>query len=474
MTEVVLLGSGSADGWPNPFCRCASCGAARAAGERRGQSAALIDRTVLIDCGPDVPAAATDAGVDLAGVRYLLLTHDHFDHVAGQALLVRSWAGAQTPLEVIGPPAALAACRDWIAETDPVRLRPVAAGDELVLAAEHGDYRLRVLAADHRSTLGEPAVLYDVTALDAAGTRTARLLWASDTGPLPVATLDAVAGADLDLLLLEETFGRFTEHGADHHDLVSFPRTLAALRSRGAVGDRTRVVAIHLSHHNPPPAQLSAILAEWGAEIGVDGLRLLLGRATATLPPQQRTGRTLVLGAVRSGKSVHAETLIAEQDSVVYVATGGTRDDDPEWAERVALHRSRRPATWRTRETLDVAAALDEATAPVLIDCLGTWLTGIMDRHGVWAALEAADDGDRAALTHARRRLAAEVDELIVAWRRCPHRVIAVSNEVGSGVVPATAAGRLFRDELGRLNTRLSLESDEVVLVVAGRPLPLP
>ena len=473
MTEVVLLGSGAADGWPNPFCRCASCTAARAAGERRGHSSALIDGTVLIDCGPDVLAGATHAGVDLVGVRYLLLTHDHFDHLAGQALLIRSWAGARTPLDVIGPPAALAACRDWIADPDPVRLRPVAAGDEATLTGDDGDYLVRVLAAAHTSTLGEPAVLYDVTALDGRGDRAARLLWAADTGPLPAATLDAVAGADLDLLLLEETFGRFVDHGADHHDLDSFPRTLAALRAGGAVGDRTRVVAIHLSHHNPPPAQLAGILAAWGAEIGVDGMRLSLSDVAAP-SISTPTGRTLVLGAVRSGKSVHAETLLADQDSVLYVATGGIRDGDAEWAERVALHRARRPESWRTAETLDVAAALDEAAGPVLIDCLGTWLTGMMDRHALWTALERADDGDRAPLTHSMTELHRDVEELIAAWRRCPHRVVAVSNEVGSGVVPATAAGRAFRDELGRLNTRLSVESEQVVLVVAGRTLPLP
>ncbi|MFC0316547.1 bifunctional adenosylcobinamide kinase/adenosylcobinamide-phosphate guanylyltransferase [Gordonia phosphorivorans] len=473
MTEVVLLGSGAADGWPNPFCRCASCTAARDSGERRGHSSALIDGTVLIDCGPDVLAAATHAGVDLAGVRYLLLTHDHFDHLAGQALLIRSWAGACTPLDVIGPPAALAACRAWIADTDPVRLRPVAAGDEVTLTGNDGDYRVHVLTAAHTSTLGEPAVLYDVTALDEHGDRAARLLWAADTGPLPAATLDALTGTELDLLLLEETFGRFIEHGADHHDLDSFPRTLAALRSAGAVTTGTRVIAVHLSHHNPPPAQLAEVLAEWGAEIGVDGMRLPLPdeAATAVSPP---TGRTLVLGAVRSGKSVHAETLLADQDSVLYIATGGTRDGDAEWAERVALHRSRRPASWRTAETLDVATALDEAAGPVLIDCLGTWLTGMMDRHELWSALERSDDGDRAPLTHAMAELNREVDGLIAAWRRCPHRVVAVSNEVGSGVVPATAAGRVFRDELGRLNTRLSVESEQVVLVVAGRTLPLP
>ncbi|KWX10356.1 hypothetical protein TR74_04110 [Carbonactinospora thermoautotrophica] len=73
----------------------------------------------------------------------------------------------------------------------------------------------------------------------------------------------------------------------------------------------------------------------------------------------------------------------------------------------------------------------------------------------------------------AQERLAARVEELVAAWRSVRVPVIAVSNEVGSGVVPPTTAGRRFRDELGRLNTRIAAESEEVVLVVAGQVLPL-
>src|SRR5699024_11987893 len=120
-------------------CRCASCQAVRAAGERRTHTSALLDGAVLIDCGPDTPAAATAAGTDLAGVRHLLLTHDHFDHVAGQALLMRSWAQAAEPLEGIGPPAALAVCRDWIGADDPVRLCPVAPGETIALPPAPGN-----------------------------------------------------------------------------------------------------------------------------------------------------------------------------------------------------------------------------------------------------------------------------------------------------------------------------------------------
>jgi adenosylcobinamide kinase/adenosylcobinamide-phosphate guanylyltransferase len=98
----------------------------------------------------------------------------------------------------------------------------------------------------------------------------------------------------------------------------------------------------------------------------------------------------------------------------------------------------------------------------VLVDCLATWLTSVVDAAGAW------DDHERAsACVGARTR------ELLDAWSGATVDVVAVTNEVGMAVVPATASGRLFRDELGRLNAAVSAASDRVVLVVAGRVLDL-
>jgi adenosylcobinamide kinase/adenosylcobinamide-phosphate guanylyltransferase len=163
--------------------------------------------------------------------------------------------------------------------------------------------------------------------------------------------------------------------------------------------------------------------------------------------------RTLILGGARSGKSTEAERRLAAEPRVTYVATARPELEewDSEWAERVQAHRDRRPATWDTVETRDVAKVLNEATGAVLVDCLSLWLAD---------AIEHDDYADR-------------VDELVDAWRGTRARVTAVSNEVGSGVVPDTASGRLFRDQLGRLNARIAAESDEVLLTVAGRVLQL-
>jgi adenosylcobinamide kinase/adenosylcobinamide-phosphate guanylyltransferase len=167
----------------------------------------------------------------------------------------------------------------------------------------------------------------------------------------------------------------------------------------------------------------------------------------------------LVLGGARSGKSRYAESLLGRERAVDYVACGATPDDDAEWADRIALHVARRPASWRTLETVDLVTVLSQEGPPVLVDCLTTWLARVMDDCGVWSEEQGAD-----------QRLASAIDEGLDAWSGSRRRVIAVSNEVGSGIVPATPSGRRFRDELGVLNARIAAASDRVWLVTAGLP----
>jgi adenosylcobinamide kinase/adenosylcobinamide-phosphate guanylyltransferase len=173
--------------------------------------------------------------------------------------------------------------------------------------------------------------------------------------------------------------------------------------------------------------------------------------------------KVLVTGGVRSGKSRHAESLMPARAAVTYVAPGPVPEaDDADWAARVAAHRAARPATWITRETRDIAGVIAGATGPVLVDCLGTWLTGVIDERALWEAPSGEVSGVVDGL------LSTLVDALAAATD-----VVLVTNEVGLGVVPAHRSGRLFRDLLGTVNQRVAAACDEVHLVIAGRVLRL-
>jgi adenosyl cobinamide kinase/adenosyl cobinamide phosphate guanylyltransferase len=161
---------------------------------------------------------------------------------------------------------------------------------------------------------------------------------------------------------------------------------------------------------------------------------------------------TLVLGGARSGKSRHAENLVAALPPPwTYLATAEA--GDAEMRERIAAHRTRRGTQWRTVEApRDLAGALVAQQTPVLVDCLTLWLSNLM--------LAEAD-------------IEAEVAKLEQALAAATMPLVLVANEVGSGIVPDYPLGRRFRDWQGVLNQRMAARADHVVLVVAGLPLVL-
>jgi adenosylcobinamide kinase / adenosylcobinamide-phosphate guanylyltransferase len=202
----------------------------------------------------------------------------------------------------------------------------------------------------------------------------------------------------------------------------------------------------------------------------LDDLAAAVARSGLTHPATVMIGtgdrpaprRVLVLGGSRSGKSRHAETLAGTDSGVTYVATAMRDSGDVEWSERIRRHQQRRPDGWATLETLDLAALFAAGSnGTLLVDSITTWLAATMDRCGCWADPPAAGADDL---------LAAAIDVLVESWAATAARVVAVSDEVGSGVVPATFSGRRFRDLLGELNQRLAATADQVWLVTAGIP----
>lgn len=169
----------------------------------------------------------------------------------------------------------------------------------------------------------------------------------------------------------------------------------------------------------------------------------------------------LILGGARSGKSRLAEQRALNSGlPVTYVATATAGDD--EMSDRIRHHRERRPAHWQLiEEPLQLAECLtpgaaSNSAAPhcFLVDCLTLWVSN-------WLLQE-----DAKGFRKAR-------NELLQQLQKTPHHIILVSNETGMGIVPMGSLSRDFVDESGRLHQDIAALADNVILTVAGLPLPV-
>ena len=164
----------------------------------------------------------------------------------------------------------------------------------------------------------------------------------------------------------------------------------------------------------------------------------------------------LVSGPSRGGKSRWAESLLANDPFVIYVATGMKRDDDPVWVERLRIHRERRPSHWSLLEPgPDLIQSLQtiEPRQSVLVDSLGGFVATHLDMDGpAWTK---------------------HSDDLITTLAHLSSKCVVVIEETGWGVVPATQIGGLFRDRLGQLAQQLDQIADLSWLVLQGRAVDL-
>lgn len=170
---------------------------------------------------------------------------------------------------------------------------------------------------------------------------------------------------------------------------------------------------------------------------------------------------TFVLGGVRSGKSRYAQEFASTFDRVSFIATA--RGSDAEMRRKIAEHRRQRPSSWKTVEApTRLAAAIRKEgadAAALVVDCLTTYVANNMEtRNGTRANLKKA-------------RLWNDIERVCQSIQSTKASVVIVSNEVGSGIVPAFRSGRLYRDLLGQLNQQIARIADRVVLMVAGVPL---
>lgn len=182
----------------------------------------------------------------------------------------------------------------------------------------------------------------------------------------------------------------------------------------------------------------------------------------------------LIVGGARSGKSTFAEHLAASSGrSVAFIATATAGDE--EMRERIARHRASRPGGWQTiEEPLDLAGAVrraSEVADVLLLDCITLWLSNVLLQE--YAQQEQSEHSEVEEFARGRlfdERALQEVEALLGALKEIASDkvLLAVTNEVGLGIVPAYPLGRMYRDTLGYVNQRLAEEAERVYLMVAG------
>lgn len=283
--HITFLGTSAANAFPEAFCRCANCEAARRQGGKslRKRSSALINDDLLIDLGPDIHAASQQHGVSLLGVQYCLQTHAHADHFDPSHLLSRSpgYGTVGAPrLHFYASSGSLRAAAALL-ERDcaPHGFLSPETGDLLNLDMhpveplrpfEAGPYRITAFPANHDPFV-EP-LLYAVQ----AGRRC--LFYGTDTGALPEATWAALkqSGLRFDLVILDHTYGPVQPEGqlgSDHLTWQQGVEHMARMRAEGMLSERARAFATHIAHEgNPPHAELADFAAKHGYEVAYDGL----------------------------------------------------------------------------------------------------------------------------------------------------------------------------------------------------------
>ncbi len=172
---------------------------------------------------------------------------------------------------------------------------------------------------------------------------------------------------------------------------------------------------------------------------------------------------TLVLGGTRTGKTRYAAQLLSPETRVTVIHAGGSAAEGEIGRD---VHGPREshdlPANWVTAESNDVTRTILRGRTPVLVDCLGTWVLGLLDAADAW--------GDRAGALQVAE---AAAYELAALWSDAPFDCVAISHEVGMGLVPTGERGAIYQDALGRVNSIIGEVSTRVHVLIAGRVLDL-
>ena len=277
--RLIFLGTAAAEGYPGVFCNCPNCNQARALGGRnlRLRSALLVNDNLLIDFGPDLLGAAQRSNLNLSQVTTALVTHAHSDHLLLMNAHMRSdtfTAGLPIPAMHLFGPKEVSAAFFAPSQDNPVppaldKLRMQVSGVHAFERWQSDGYSICAYHAYHAVSSLE-ALFYSIDDGRHA------VLYATDTGPFPADTWQALAGQSFDVIIMEETMGSGSY--TQHMGITDFIQHAARFREMGLLRPGGRILATHFSHTtNPLHAGLEAIFTPHGVEVAYDGLTIELG-----------------------------------------------------------------------------------------------------------------------------------------------------------------------------------------------------
>lgn len=261
-----FLGTGAAETLPNPFCDCPVCAGVRRDGRQyyKRRSAFQVDDTLMIDFGPDVISAAHEYGVSFCSLEAILFTHSHDDHLSFPNLSLIGMSGHrfEKPIELYFSPEAFGwVCKnirssnpdfDFSTLEDGSATLRFGNGNAFHLQAvpcnvwfSVGQYRVKALRSSHPAW-GEGALAWNYLLVLPDGRK---LLYACDTGRILPETLAELENEQVDILILECTFGsRHLERTSGHLDAYSFLDTMEQFRAGHVIRPDTQVYSTHLNH----------------------------------------------------------------------------------------------------------------------------------------------------------------------------------------------------------------------------------
>ena len=244
--ELTIFGTAAAEAWPAPFCRCAPCQEARRRGgpNIRSRSGAMLDNDLKIDFGPDTVSHMLRSGRDMAEVRSIVFTHHHSDHIVPHEL---EWSAPPytntpptEPIAVFGN----ATVMEMLTQTFPhikadhLRLQPALIPFTPVTTPTNDT--ILPLPADH----APGSLVIRITRGDK------HLFYGHDSGLYPPETLAALGdGAPLDIALFDCTYGAQNTNNRGHMGIGGVVQMVGELRRRGAVTEKTKLIATHFSHN---------------------------------------------------------------------------------------------------------------------------------------------------------------------------------------------------------------------------------